>query len=96
MSDFHLKTELPEEGRTERMAEAFEAGLRHFATDPLVRLKMILGETYAAYTAVVVDLRDKLSKEKEPVRKLANQMLDDAFILWREIGDPDCIIFYYC
>jgi predicted secreted protein len=89
VSDFHLKTELdgnPDENK-QRMAAAFETGLRHCATDPLVRLKMILGETYAARELVVEELRDKLSREGGDVRELAEKMAKDATILLQAVGD---------
>jgi hypothetical protein len=70
------------------MAAAFEAGLRHCATDPLVRLKMILGETYAEYVLVIDKLRDKLAAEGETVRALADKIACDATLLDLAIRDP--------
>jgi hypothetical protein len=89
-SDFHLVTEFEgdADARTARMAAAFEAGLRHCATDPLIRLKMILGETYAEYIMVVDKLRDKLAAESQTVRALADKIACDASILDLAIGDP--------
>jgi hypothetical protein len=89
-SDFHLITDLEGDSdqRTARMAAAFEAGLRHCTTDPLIRLKMILGETYAEYVLIIDKLRDKLAAEGETVRALADKIACDASILDLAIGNP--------
>src|ERR1700680_1141293 len=48
MSDFHLKAEIPEGATTKDVTDiragAFRTALTHAATDPAIRLKMLLGE----------------------------------------------------
>jgi len=91
MGGYHMRAELPPEATDQEVKEiraaAFETALRHAASDPLMRLQMILGETYQAYKRVIDDCRRKLEKENPEVRALAERCIAEPHILERNTRD---------
>jgi hypothetical protein len=90
MSDFHLSADLPAnpEERTAVMAKGFEMALTHAATDPELRLRMILGEACCKLNDVVSWLRLELEKEKAEVREMARKFDRQPELLARKVAEP--------
>lgn len=90
---FHMEVDLSDLGEddqkevTSRRAAAFEAALRHGASDPAMRLQMIFGEAYRAYQNVLFDLTQKLAKESAQTRALAKGCLANPGLILGWVRD---------
>jgi hypothetical protein len=89
MSQFHLSAELPggDENRDERvkvMAEGFKTALHHGATDPEIRLRMLMGEAYAKWHDFMTWFKGELDREPPEVREMAARFVENADLLLRE------------
>src|SRR5215472_4433929 len=90
MSHFHLSAELPggdenREKRVEIMAEGLKTALTYGATNPEIRLRMLMGEAFAKWTDLLKWFREELSKESPEVQELANRSIagDSPLLLGR-------------
>jgi|SRR5215472_3060326 len=80
MSHFHLSAELPggdenHEERVKIMAEGFEKALIYGATNPDIRLRMLMGEANARWLALLHWLKGELARESPEVRELAKRVM---------------------
>ncbi len=88
MSDIHLAAEYPEgatpEQKKDVRAAAFQHALLMASSDPEIRLRMILGEAYQRYMAVVRWIVDEIGKDEAKacgLRKVAERFAIDPSLL---------------
>ena len=93
---FNMRVDLPKDGTpreiTDIRADAFKTALTHAATDPLMRLQMIMGEFYRKHNYLVLELSRELAKESPDVQELAKKWAGDPSHIQRLLGDREEVI----
>jgi hypothetical protein len=93
---YHMRVDLPKDGTPQEIkdvrAQAFKTALTTAATDPLMRLQMIMGEFYRKHQDLVWDLRQELAKESPAMQELAMKWACDPSHIQRLLGDRHEVI----